>query len=1201
MRASRAALTTMILGLAFAGASSATASADTTHPFLGYINISNGSDPQPIGTDDSGNIVVWLNDQKAVAKYDTNGNPVNFSALGSNLLDGKGGFDCPTTPADCDRVPTEGFRQTDSHNSLTFSNTPVAIDHSGGPADGYIYVENNVGLTGDPHQQDGEIDVFNSAGVFKGTINQAQPFPQGGDVDVEGQESVYSGSQGIAVSPDGVLYTVHPMHAYETINRYAPVDGNPAHTIFAGQTRTNCYIAGCQQKLQSYYPGHGVVAGKNYVYVGGYDRSHSPEVGGKGFTAPFMRYQIKEFFRQGLLNAAETDDFAPEMIFGNGGFYPQFNSTLEIMAMDPDNEHVYIGYGWAGMQEWGLDNHQVGPMFGGDGCPGSGTGPEEVLPPGESAAECHIADYFTLDTIGLDRSGGPTDGRIYVKGPGPSQVAVFGPPTPIPSIADTQASARHNTADISAEIEIGAGPSATNCYIAYGPKIPYEFTAPCDVATPYASDTQIGAHLSGLIVGGVYHYRIVVNSGNGRNYSQDHTFETHAVLSASTDPATELEPGTATLNGSLDPDGLNTEYRFEYGISTIYTQKTARIPTGAVSGLMQVTPSVLTGLQPGRTYHYRLVAKNSLGTTRAADRTFTVPSAPRVGAVRASSVADDSADLHAKVNPIGFDTSYHFEYGTTRAYGESLSPVDIGSGSEPEPVTGHVEDLQSGVTYYFRVVATNKWGTAYSPDTTFTFQPPSCPNSHVRQQTNASYLPDCRAYELVSPENAGALLLFPGEVTEPYAEFLFKFVTRVSPPNALGQAVNPARFGFYGYAGVINGLHPPNGLIDRYVSTRTNAGWVTTYPGRPGNDTLVTVNPLCSATMAECIDYQNEFQTEGHQPSSEAPFVWDVSGESLGRWPTNLSIVPGGESYVGDKMPSSDFRHFVFSSRDKAFAPGGLESAPGSVYDNNVKNKTIDIVSRDANGDPIARGAGPSDEFIKIPALSSDGSHILMSTVAPAGNVHLYLRVDDAVTYEIADGAGVKFAGMTSDGSTVAFTSTEQLTPDDTDVGNDLYVWHEATNEITRVSQGNGNGNSDSCSAQWTGLCDVQTLSTLRPELDDAIASRSGDIFFYSPEQLDSADPGVYNEKNLYLYRDGEVHYVATLDPGTKIDRIQIAPDGAHAAFLTAATLTSYNNVSPSTPTGTPTAWREVYTYDAEVGEIDCASCIPNGEPPKID
>ncbi len=88
---------------------------------------------------------------------------------------------------------------------------------------------------------------------------------------------------------------------------------------------------------------------------------------------------------------------------------------------------------------------------------------------------------------------------------------------------------------------------------------------------------------------------------------------------------------------------------------------------------------------------------------------------------------------------------------------------DIGAGVGSQAVSQHIADLQSDVTYHFRVVATNQWGTRESPDTTFDFAPPSCPNGHVRQQTGSSYLPDCRAYELVSPENAGSILMQPSD------------------------------------------------------------------------------------------------------------------------------------------------------------------------------------------------------------------------------------------------------------------------------------------------------------------------------------------------------------------------------------------------------------------------------------------------------
>ena len=63
-------------------------------------------------------------------------------------------------------------------------------------------------------------------------------------------------------------------------------------------------------------------------------------------------------------------------------------------------------------------------------------------------------------------------------------------------------------------------------------------------------------------------------------------------------------------------------------------------------------------------------------------------------------------------------------------------------------------------------------------------------------------------------------------------------------------------------------------------------------------------------------------------------------------------------------------------------------------------------------------------------------------------------------------------------------------------------------------------------------------------------AKTNGAIYFYSPELLDGEKPGIENQRNLYIYRNGTVHLVATFDPGTQ-DRTgpQISPDGAHAAI----------------------------------------------------
>ena len=54
---------------------------------------------------------------------------------------------------------------------------------------------------------------------------------------------------------------------------------------------------------------------------------------------------------------------------------------------------------------------------------------------------------------------------------------------------------------------------------------------------------------------------------------------------------------------------------------------------------------------------------------------------------------------------------------------------------------------------------------------------------------------------------------------------------------------------------------------------------------------------------------------------------------------------------------------------------------------------------------------------------------------------HLYMRVDDAVTYDVSQGYDVNYVGMTADGSKVYFTTDQQLAPEDTDTSVDLYMW----------------------------------------------------------------------------------------------------------------------------------------------------------------
>ncbi|MDY6990419.1 MAG: fibronectin type III domain-containing protein, partial [Thermodesulfobacteriota bacterium] len=109
----------------------------------------------------------------------------------------------------------------------------------------------------------------------------------------------------------------------------------------------------------------------------------------------------------------------------------------------------------------------------------------------------------------------------------------------------------------------------------------------------------------------------------------------NAAPAAVTGLASEVTPASARLNGSVNPHGKETTYHFEYGTSTGYGGST---PIGnAGSGTTPTSVSAhIEGLVLNTTYHCRVVATNSEGTSYGTDRTFVAKerkAAPWVGLV----------------------------------------------------------------------------------------------------------------------------------------------------------------------------------------------------------------------------------------------------------------------------------------------------------------------------------------------------------------------------------------------------------------------------------------------------------------------------------------------------------------------------------------------------------------------------------------
>ena len=106
-----------------------------------------------------------------------------------------------------------------------------------------------------------------------------------------------------------------------------------------------------------------------------------------------------------------------------------------------------------------------------------------------------------------------------------------------------------------------------------------------------------------------------------------------AIAAAATKPgvstggASKVTITTATLTGKVNPHGAPTTYFFQYGTTTAYGSRTPDAAAGAGTAAVSAAAPI-AGLGPNTKYHYRLVARNSLGTTVGGDRTFTTPKQP---------------------------------------------------------------------------------------------------------------------------------------------------------------------------------------------------------------------------------------------------------------------------------------------------------------------------------------------------------------------------------------------------------------------------------------------------------------------------------------------------------------------------------------------------------------------------------------------
>ncbi len=583
---------------------------------------------------------------------------------------------------------------------------------------------------------------------------------------------------------------------------------------------------------------------------------------------------------------------------------------------------------------------------------------------------------------------------------------------------------------------------------------------------------------------------------------------------------------------------------------------------------------------------------------------FGPPIAPVVHRELTAEIDTSEAKLGALVNPGGIQTSYRFEYGPTSAYGSStpFPEGSVGEGLESHAVWASASGLAPGSTYHYRVVASNELGTAYGPDQTFTTltaEQAACPNEQMRGGF-AARLPDCRAYELVTP---------PVKSSSQFDAVLGMAYMSKAAANgeALTLTINEPRPGA-----------PTAG--ESYVATRGAGGWIAedimplesydgvgcagyqlvyAYSEQVTKDVIQAGGGSRASASANEDEDPESCNPEGHQVVSGEPVGYEnllVRDNATGTYQL-VNVTPPGVTPADThfQAASADLSHVIFTETSPLAE--GAQYGVENLYE--WDEGVLRLVSVLPDGTPVPgslaakASTGGISEYESV--VSSDGSHVLF-TYGGA----LYDRVDGQRTVQIDEqqggsgpNGGGSFKSATSDGSTVFFLDENNLTPDSAAAAGEPDLYECALPEGASKCE-----LSDLTVAAAGGHADVRRVTPLGGHDSSDVYFVATGVLASNTREFTNGEGKIFVEgaetgkQNLYLWGGEKTTFIATGVEYSSYGIEQTSPDGKWLAFESKKDLTGYdtNESNESAP--------ELFLYSAATGQLACASCNPTGEPP---
>lgn len=451
----------------------------------------------------------------------------------------------------------------------------------------------------------------------------------------------------------------------------------------------------------------------------------------------------------------------------------------------------------------------------------------------------------------------------------------------------------------------------------------------------------------------------------------------------------------------------------------------------------------------------------------------------------------------------------------------------------------------------------------------------SCPNAAFRAGPAAS-LPDCRAYELVSPPDTNNYDLLFGD----------------DAVGAAGTAITYHSLGVFAN-------NPGGAVFNQYVSTRGESGWSTqgiSFLAAPSGDAAnFDLYQGFTADLSQGVILAGDPPLDGATPGTANLYRRSADG--------SVQLITPGEPAGQFQYPnfaggSADYSVLAFEDNN-ALTPG---AGSNNVYEwaggqlTLVNPAVAGVVGSGVNSGTTSR------------AVSADGSRIFWTQTAPPPT-SIYVFAGGAST-EITkpqctgctESSGGTYWTASTDGSKAFFTSTDRLTSGSTASPNgafgDLYMYDAGTSSPTLTDLTVDHNAGDSASADVQGVIG---------------ASNDGSyVYFVANGVLASgAAPGTCGSGgaadtcNLYLWHGGTTTFIATVE-GTGTTAAGFAGDSADWALTSPAFLSARAQVSAdglhllyTSTAPVPAGYNdnaghsEVYLYDASSAKRTCMSCNP--------